>query len=216
MMLRRAALVVGFLALTASPLHGQEVRVGLSAFAGGFLPTNDLFDSVRLRPDTSSLIIFNLGLEPGLIVGGRLTVRFSRLALEAEAGYAFTSLDFPSVIVDAGANNDATVFLGSINALYDVIRAAFSPLSIYLSGGLGLVARGGDFFEPYNGTTSFSVALGGGFRYGLSPAAFLRFDIRDYISSFAPSTKSGFQFDSKLQNDLIGTIGLEISLSPSR
>jgi len=215
MMLRRATLVASFLALTAGPLQGQ-VRVGLSAFAGGFLPTNDLFDSVRLRPDTSSLIIFNLGLEPGLVVGGRLTVRLSRLAFEAEAGYAFSSLDIPSVLVNAGANNDATVFLGSINALYDVIRAAFSPLSIYLSGGVGFVARGGDFFQPYNGTTSFSLAFGGGFRYGLSPAAFLRFDIRDYISSFAPSTQTGFQFDSKTQNDLIGTIGLELSLSPSK
>ena len=215
MMCRRAALVVSLLALSATSLHGQ-VRIGLSAFTGGFLPTNDLFNSVRLRPDTSSLIIFNLGLEPGLLVGGRLTVRLSRLSLEAEAGYAFSSLDIPSVIVDAGANNDATVFLGSVNALYDVIRAAFSPLSVYLSGGLGLVARGGEFFEPYDGTTSFSLAVGGGFRYGLSPAAFLRFDIRDYISSFAPRTQGGFQFDSKTQNDLIATLGLEISLTPAQ
>ena len=215
MKLRRAALFISFLAVSAGPVQGQT-RVGLSAFAGGYLPTNDLFDSVRLRPDTSSLIIFNLGLEPGLLVGGRLTVRLSRLSLEAEAGYAFSSLDFPSVIVDAGVNNDATVFLGSINALYDVIRAAFSPLKIYLSGGLGLVARGGDFFEPYNGTTSFSAAVGGGFHYGLRPAIFLRFDIRDYISSFAPSTQGGFQFDSKLQNDLIATIGLEFSLTPAQ
>ncbi|KPK56635.1 MAG: hypothetical protein AMS21_12590 [Gemmatimonas sp. SG8_38_2] len=213
---RRLTLFVGFLGLAAGPLQGQQVRVGLSAFAGAYLPTNDLFDSVRLRPDTSSLIIFNLGQEPGLLVGGRLTVRFSRLSVEAEAGYAFASLDIPNAVVQAGANNDASVFLGSVNALYDVIRAAFSPLSIYLSGGLGIVARGGDFLDQFSGTTSLSLALGGGFRYGLSRTTFLRVDIRDYVSSFTPTARSGFEFDSKTQNDLIGTIGLEISLSPTQ
>ncbi|MEE9134172.1 MAG: outer membrane beta-barrel protein [Gemmatimonadota bacterium] len=214
-MTRRLAQAAVLLAISAAPLQGQ-VRVGLSAFVGGYLPTNDLFNSVRLRPDTSSAIIFNLGLEPGLLIGGRLTVRFSRLSVEAEAGYAFSSLDIPNVLVDAGASDDASVVLGSVNALYDIIRAAFSPLSVYLSGGIGFVARSGDFLRTLEGTTDLALAFGGGFRYGLSPTTFLRVDIRDYISSFAPRARGGFQFDSMAQHDLIGTIAVEFSLSPTR
>jgi hypothetical protein len=212
---RRLTLVATTLGLLATPASGQ-VKVGLSAFAGAYLPTNDLFDSVRLRPDTSSLIITNLGVEPALLLGGRVTVRFQRFSVEAEAGYAFTRLDIPSVLVNAGFPDDASVVLGSLNLLYDLYQAAFSPLSIHLSGGAGFVARGGEFLDSFDGTTDLAAVIGAGFRYGLSPVVFLRFDLRDYISSFAAKASSGFQFESKTQNDLVGTVSVEFSLAPAR
>jgi hypothetical protein len=214
-MIRRLTFIVTAAALLATPAYGQ-VKVGLSAFAGGYLPTNDLFDSVRLRPDTTSLIIFNLGLEPGLTLGGRITVRLQRVSVEAEAGYAFTRLDVPSVLSDGGAEDDASIVVGTLSVLYDVYQAAFSPLSIYLAGGAGFVARGGTFLDTFENTTDLSVMLGTGVRYGVSRLVCLRFDLRDYISSFAPTARSGFQFDSKLQNDLVGTVAVEFSLSPTR
>jgi hypothetical protein len=212
-MIHRVTLIVALVVCTTAPLEGQ-VRVGLSAFLGGYLPANNLFESVRLG-DTDQPIILNLGHEPGIVGGGRLTVRLSRFALEAEAGYALANLDIPSAVADE-IPGDASIFLGSLAVLYDVYRAPFSPLSIYLVGGGGLVARAGDFFDALEGTTDLAGTLGLGFRFGLAPAVFLRFDLRDYISSWAPRARDGFQFDSQLQSELIGTIAVEFSLTPSQ
>jgi len=212
-MIQRVTLILALAVGTAAPLDGQ-VRVGLSAFLGGYVPANNLFESVRLG-DTDQPIILNLGHKPGFVGGGRLTVRLSRFALEAEAGYALANLDIPSAIADE-VPGDASIFLGSLGVLYDLYRAPFSPLSIYLVGGGGLVARSGDFFDALEGTTDLAGTLGLGLRFGLAPAVFLRFDLRDYISSWAPRARDGFQFDSKLQSELIGTVAVEFSLTPSQ
>jgi hypothetical protein len=212
-MIRGVTLIVALVGCTASSLDGQ-VRVGLSAFLGGYLPAGNLFESVRLG-DVEQPIILNLGHEAGLVGGGRLTLRLSHLAVEAEAAYAASDLDIPRAVED-GVPSDASIFLGSLNVLYDIYRAPFSPLTIYLSGGGGLVARSGAAFDLLEGTADLAGTLGLGLRFGLSPAVFLRFDLRDYISSWAPRAEDGFQFDSQLQNELIGTIAVEFSLAPSR
>jgi hypothetical protein len=211
-MARALALAGTLLAALAAPLQAQ-VEVGLSAFAGAYLPLRNLFDSVRL--DETGPIVVNLGHVPGLLAGGRLTARFSRLAAEVEAGYAFSDLDVPEAAQSTAVSADATVFLGSLGVVYDFYRAPFSPLSMHVSGGVGLVARGGDFFERFGSTTSVAAAVGIGVRYGIAPAIYLRFDLRDYISSFSPSVDT-FEYEAKLQNDLILTAGVELSLAPAR
>lgn len=212
-MIRRVTLFVALAGCTASPLDAQ-VRVGLSAFLGGYLPANNLFESVRLG-DVDQPIILNLGHKAGIVGGGRLTLRLSRLAIEAEATYVSSDLDIPGAVAEE-VPSGASIFLGSLNALYDVYRAPFSPLTLYVSGGGGLVARSGSFFERFTGTTDVAGVLGVGLRFGLAPALFLRFDLRDYISSWAPRASDGFQFQSILQNELIGTIAVEFSLTPSQ
>ena len=212
-MIRRVTLIVALAGCSASPLDGQ-VRVGLSAFLGGYLPANNLFESVRLG-DVDQPIILNLGHKAGIVGGGRLTLRLSRLAIEAEATYGPSDLDIPSAVAD-DVPSDASIFLGTLNALYDIYRAPFSPLTLYISGGGGLVARSGAFFDRFTGTTDVAGVLGMGLRFGLAPAVFLRFDLRDYISSWAPRALDGFQFQPILQNELIGTIAVEFSLTPSQ
>jgi hypothetical protein len=207
-MFRRLMLSALLLASLATPLHGQ-VQVGLSGFAGGFLPLGELFEELRLGGQR----VANVSQEPGLIVGGRVTVWKSRFALDAEAAYAFSKVDLPSSIIDLGLDNSASVFVGSLNVLYVIFQAPFSPLSIYVSGGGGLVSRSGDFFDIFEGTTDLAGTLGIGLRFGLGSATQLRFDLRDYISSFAP-TRGVEEFDSRLQNDVIATIGLEFVLKP--
>lgn len=188
------------------------MQLGLSGYGGAYLPLSNLFAAVRVRPDTAQPIVLNLGQEPGLLAGGRLTVRLSRLAVEAEVGYGFSDLDLPT---EAGGLGDASVVLGSLNLLYDVIQAPFSPLSLFVSGGAGFLSRGGDFFDAFDGTTDIAGVLGLGVRIGLGGVTYLRFDIRDYISSFAPEA-GGFQFDSKVQNDLLATLALELVFAPAR
>ncbi len=207
-MIRRPMLTAALLVSLAAPLQGQ-VQVGLSTFAGGFLPVGELFDELRL----AGQIIANVSQDPGAGIGGRVTVWMSRFAIDVEAGYAFSNADLPKAIIDLGLDNSASVFVGSVNVLYVVFQAPFSPLRIYVSGGGGLVSRSGDFFDIFEGTTDVAGTLGIGLRFGLSRATQLRFDVRDYISSFAP-TRRDEAFDSKLQNDLIATIGLEFVLRP--
>jgi hypothetical protein len=209
-MLRRLALAAGLISALATPLQGQ-VNVGLSAFAGGYLPINDLFEEIQIAGRTVS----NLGQEPGLLFGGRITAWLSRFAIEAEAGYALSNIDLPSAIVDLGLSKDASVFVGSLNLMYVVFQAPFSPLNIYVSGGAGVVSRSGEFYDMFEGTTDFSGALGVGLRFGIGRAAYLRFDLRDYIYSFAP-TRRDEVFPSQTQNDVIATVGLEFVFTPAK
>ncbi|MGD2215430.1 MAG: hypothetical protein PVJ64_01685 [Gemmatimonadales bacterium] len=207
-MFRRLNLTAALLASLAAPVHGQ-VQVGLSTFAGGFLPVGELFEELRL----AGQIVANVSQDPAPAVGGRVTVWMSRFAIDAEVGYAFSNVDLPSAIVDLGLDNRASVLVGSVNVLYVFYQAPFSPLSIYVSGGGGLVSRSGEFFDIFQGTTDVAGSLGIGFRFGLGRATRLRFDVRDYISSFAP-TRRDDEFDSMLQNDVIATVGLEFVLRP--
>lgn len=213
-MIRRLATAAGMIAALAVPVHAQT-RVGLSAVAGGYLPAADLFDSLRPGGGDNPIVL-NLGHRPGPLIGGRLTLRLSRIAVEAEVAYAFADLDVPSILVDAGLSADASLFLGSLNVLYDLFRAPFSPLSLYASAGVGFVARRGDLLDAFEGATDPAGAIGLGVRFGLGPAIYLRFDLRDYISSFSATTRSGFTFDSKIQNDLLATLALEFVFAPAR
>ncbi|NIR45601.1 MAG: hypothetical protein GWN99_14390 [Gemmatimonadetes bacterium] len=209
-MTRRIALVVVLFALSATPLPGQ---VGLSGFSGGYLPLRNLFDAVRVGGETGPVIV-NLGQEPGVLLGGRLSVRIlSRLGVEVEASYALSALDLPptsELTVD-----DSNVLLASLNATWIFFKAPFSPMSLYLSGGFGVAARSGDFWVTFRDTSSFAGAFGLGLRYGLTPLLFLRFDLRNYVYSFEP-TAGAFTFESKTQSDLMATLALEFALTPAR
>lgn len=211
-MLRKMTLVAGLISALAVPAHAQ-VTMGLSAYSGGYLPVSDLFDQTRL----GTLPILNLGQEPAVLVGGRLTVWLSRLAVEAEVAYALSKLDMPDLAKEYGVEDKAGVFLGSLNVLYVFFQAPFSPLSLYVSGGAGLVSRGGDYLKNnFEGTSDVAGAFGAGLRFGLGPLAHVRFDIRDYISSFKPTNRQGEELDAKLQNDIVATLGLEFAFSPMR
>ena len=210
-MLRRLALVVGLSAATAAPLQGQ-VQVGLSPFIGAYLPMSNLFDSIRLGGEGGPVVL-NLGQQPSAMLGGRITVRvMSQLAIEAEAGYALSSLDVPRSADPVDGSSE--VILGSLNVMWIFFQAPFSPMSLHLTGGIGVTARNGDFWRNIKETTDLGGVLGFGIRYGLTPLIFLRFDFRDYIYSFAP-TAGNFTFESKLQNDLVASVALEFALKPA-
>lgn len=210
-MLRRLTVGVALLAAAAVPATAQ-VQVGLSAFAGGYLPTSSLFDAVRVGGDTG-LIILNLGQQPAVAVGGRLTVRvLKQLAVDGEVGYAFSTLDVPAA-ADPEAENGSSVVMASLSAMWIFYEAPFSPLSLYLTAGVGLSARDGDFWTEWEGTSNVGATFGLGLRYGLTPLLGLRFDLRDYVYSFQP-TIGNFTFESKTQNDLVISVALEFAFTP--
>lgn len=201
-----------FSLIVTTPTQAQ-VQVTLSPLAGGYIPTAELFERLSLGGGGGATIL-NVRQEMGPLLGGRVAVRLTRLVIEAEAGYVLSNLDLPREVVAAGVDDDASVFLGSLNVLYDIFQAPLSPLSLHVSAGGGLVARGGGLLDRLDGTTALAGALGVGARFGLSPLTSLRFDLRDYISSFSPSTRDGADLDAQLQNDLILTVGLELTFAP--
>ena len=210
-MVRSLALTAGLAVLLASPVQGQ-VSITISPFVGGYIPLANVFENIPL----AGRIVANVSHNPGLLLGGRLAIRKLKFGIEAEAGYALSNVDLPSQVTDeGGVPDDANVFLGSLNITYDVFQAPFTPLAFYLSAGVGLVSRSGDFYRNFQNTTDPAGALGVGVRFGLGPNARLRFDLRDYIYSFQAS-RGDAQQESKLQNDLIITVGVDFTFTPAR
>ncbi len=132
-LLRTLALATALMAVLASTLSAQA-SVGLSVFGGGFIPNGDVPLPGQTELDVSQ--------DAGLIVGGRLNVQFLRIGIEAEAGYAFASVD-PIVAEQRDFPDATTIFLGSVNLIFIIYQAPLSPLSIYVSAGGGLVNRRG-------------------------------------------------------------------------
>jgi hypothetical protein len=146
------------------------------------------------------------------MVGGRITVRvMSQLAIDLEAGYAFSTLNIP-LAADSEESNKSAVLLASLNAMWIFYEAPFSPLYFYLSAGVGWNSRDGDFWRQWDGTSSFGGTFGLGMRYGLTPLLGLRFDLRDYLYTFEPTIGS-FTFSPKTQNDLVISLAIDFVFS---
>ena len=208
-MIRSFVLTAGLAFVLVAPLQGQ-VSVTISPMAGVYLPVSNVLENIIL----GGRRIPNVKQDPGFLVGGRLGVRVAMIGVEAEAGYALSKVNIPQVIQDSGVSDDANVFLGSLNLTWDFFQAPFTPLALYVSAGGGITARSGEFWDRFGDTTSITGAVGLGLRLGLGPLARLRIDFRDYIYNFEPS-RGGEQLDGLLQNDLIATIGLDFTFSPT-
>jgi hypothetical protein len=90
-------------------------------------------------------------------------------------------------------------------------------VAFYVSGGIGIVSRSGDFFEGADDTSDIAGVVGVGLRYGLGPGWRIRFDVRDYISSFVNKELDELlDTGSKLQNDIMLTAGVEFFFNPGQ
>jgi len=187
---RSALLAVLAAALAASPLSAQETYLGAAVFGGAFFPTTDL-------------VADDLSQTTGFAFGGRLSVwALRRFGVELEGVYAISDVD--SYL--GKQSGWAGAF--SMNLVYSILKPPLEPLDIYLSGGLGLIKRGSDFFEEEDELqelTDVAGVIGTGIRYGVRRNLYIRVDVKDYISSFTKPYE-----DSELQNDLLVTAGIEV------
>lgn len=208
-----AALALLFSLVPSSLAAQQPVQFTVSGFGGVYIPAGDLFDQLSAEG------ALRFGQETSFTLGGRLAVwPIPRLGIEVEGAYAGSDVEFKGAFLGETAFDttlSANAFYGSLNVIYTVIRPPFEPLAIYVSGGIGLVARGGFFFDDFfqsldqrleTETTDVAGVAGFGIRYGISPLLNIRGDFKDYISSYRPFAGS----DSKLQNDLLITVALEV------
>ncbi|KPK81419.1 MAG: hypothetical protein AMS25_06555 [Gemmatimonas sp. SM23_52] len=213
----------------ARPAAAQEqAAITVMPFVGLYLPTADLV-SDQIVPEPAPLQIETINMEQrtGLALGLRAGRSLSnRVYVELEILYASSEIKLSGTRREPADQPTSTLsarVLGlGANALLEVFRAPFTPFAIHLLGGLGLVSRGGEFFNEgggvgdaffgsLDGGTALALILGTGFRYGLSPKTSIRLDLRDYISSYAQSLPGG-QLDAELQNDFWVSGGVELTL----
>jgi hypothetical protein len=215
----RVALLVAVLALVPTRMPAQ-VQVGISGFGGIYLPTADMFAGVVPIENVSiPAVSVDFGQKTGFALGGRVAVwPTTRIGIEAEAAYSPSNVKLNILGSVFSGDYDASVFLGSLNLMWAFIRPPLEPLSIYVSGGVGFVSRGGSFYDEVGveSTADLAGVAGLGLKYGLARGLWVRFDVRDYISSYqdqrltdAALTGGG----AKLQNDLLILVSLEYFLN---
>lgn len=218
----RAAVLTLLIALAPSSLAAQA-QFAVSAFGGVYLPTADLFDGV-VPVDTFGPSSLKFKQSTGFTFGARLAVwPTARIGIEAEAAYVSSDVEGDFIVASGGrlipvsGTESGSLLLGSLNLMYALIRPPLEPLSIYVSGGVGFVSRGGDAFDNFEDTSDIAGVVGLGLKYGVAKGLWIRVDLRDYISSFEEKALSRFALqggESKLQNDLLVVAGLELFLSP--
>jgi opacity protein-like surface antigen len=225
----RAVVLVLTLALVPSSLSAQT-QVAISGFGGAYLPASDLTTgifnfspgSIPGFPAFSGDVAATFRQKTAFQFGGRATVwPTQRFGIEAEAAYALSDLnvDLLVPIIDPGPpltvnlfegsdKINSSVFLGSVNVVFGLIRPPLEPLVVFISGGIGFVSRGGDAGRIFDSTSNVAFTWGFGLKYGVARGLWLRADVRDYIYKFDAGIE---QLKSKWQNDLLVSAGLEVS-----
>lgn len=209
----RAAVLAALMCMLPSTLSAQQFTIG--PFGGLYDATNDLYDELG---ETTFL---RLGQNIGGTFGARIAIwPSSRFGIEVEASAVASDVRIRVASLESGSvdsNTTGNLFMGSINLVWAFIRPPLEPLVVYVSGGVGVVARDGDWVDfldeflnrvdlTYQKPTDFAGVLGLGLKYSMARHFNIRGDIKDYISSFQVEDLPG---NSRLQNDLQITVGIE-------
>jgi len=218
MRLYRALGLALALALLPSSMPAQT-QFAVSGFGGVFLPASDLLSGIFPLEELGTEAAATFRQKTAFQVGGRLTVwPTPRFGIEAEAVYALSDMHVDLLIPDAGPplglaegedDFDANVLMGSVNAVFALIRPPLEPLVVFVSAGIGFVSRGAeleDGTDIFEDKTDIAGTWGFGLKYGVARGVWLRGDVRDYVSVFQEG-----DLESKWQNDLLVSVGLEYS-----
>lgn len=186
---------------SAAPLTAQGFSV--SPQIGFYIPTQNLYELANGE---------TYKLEAGPSFGARLGYWFgSRFGIEASGAYIPTTFAFTS----AGSqvtSQDAKLFNGSGQAVLYILPRT-SPLSLYLSGGVGVVSRGGVAFTDDAESTDVTGVIGAGAGISLGGMALtIGADLFAYNAAYAGSAQTSETFQ---QRDLQLKLGLGIPFGGS-
>jgi hypothetical protein len=141
-------------------------------------------------------------------VGGRLTFWLgSSFGIEGAGSFALSGTRFTSddPSDNAGVSLSGTLITGSGRLLY---RPARTNLHFLIGG--GVVSRGGDSWDGFDGKTDIAGVAGFGVRAAVTPKFALNVNVEGFVYSMNPSS-TFLTYDSKLQADIYVVIGVPIS-----
>jgi hypothetical protein len=196
---RACAAVV--IAALASPLATLEAQGGveLTPFVGAFVPLSNVMDQNDAQ----------VKHKPNVIGGARATLRGTgRMRLEGVLAVAAGAVQ--GTQGSSEPEVEGRVVLASVRAVWG-LGAASGASGWHLTTGLGILSRGSVAYESLDGATDIGAVIGIGTRTKIGERWSLRVDLEDNISS-AEFELNGASSGSKLQNDLMLSVGLVIPL----
>jgi hypothetical protein len=193
-----AALVIAAL---VTPVASLEAQGGfeLTPFVGAFVPLSNVMDQngseVKHQPNLAGGI--------RATAGGAGRMRFEGVVAMAGGAVKGTSSGSEPEV-------EGRVILASVRALWGLGGGSGASMW-HLTTGVGILSRGAFAYESLDGTTDIGAVLGIGTRARIGETWSLRIDLEDNISS-AEFEFGGASSGSKLQNDLMLSVGLVIPL----
>jgi outer membrane beta-barrel protein len=192
-------LAIGF--LPVQPLKAQTpLQLDITPFAGAAVFPGDLADELLLCGGLVCDRIDGVGMKAGVAFGVHGGVRFGAWSVEGTFALVPTSLEGTSIIGQT-VSVDTNLTLYGVDLLY-TLPTENPLLEVFLAGGAGAKTHSPSDEESQ---TNVMGNLGAGVRVWLSPSMAVRFEGRDYISSF--DSEGG----SSLQNDILFSVGLSFS-----
>jgi hypothetical protein len=193
---RKATVIaaVATLAATFQTPAAAQGGVNLVPWAGVYVPTRNSIS--RLGAD-----IFQRDVS--VIGGARLTFwGTSVVGFEATGGYA------PARFSGETINEVNSNLLVANARLLLALSPVTNRVGFYIGAGPALLTRGRNTFDDDKSTTDFGGTAGLGLRFALGESGntAVRLDFEDYLYN------GDFGGGDKFQNDLVGSLGLSISL----
>lgn len=187
-----------YCAFGVAPAAAQGI--GVTPYVGGYVPLAEVIDDAGGTAEH----------EVGVVFGARVG-RWWPGGLGVEGGLAYALSDVSAAVPGLLAASDAaSVFLVSVKALYRFGLAA-RAVTFHIGGGGAWVSRGGDAYEGTRGTADLGAVANVGASITLGPRLAIRLDAEDYITS-ARFEADLDQTESKLQNDLVLSAGVRVSV----
>ena len=222
-----ASIAAGALLVAPSLGGAQTVRkVVLTPYAGVFAPTTNLAEFGAAGGGASASI--NLKQKTALALGANASFWFTeRTAVELGAAYAFsdakgsvgvsgTGQDFA-----ASMSDNAYAILASAKLMVSLLPTT-SPVNLRFGVGPALVSRGGSAYKAdevgkLTGLTDFGGAVSLCTKVPITKLVALRVRGESFMYSAklgfkdAVDPTNNFKFDSKFQNDLLFSAGLQFA-----
>ena len=187
--------------LNAGPLEAQSpVKLELTAFAGAAVFPGTLAEELLVCEGIVCDRVQDVGMKTGIALGAHAGARLGAWSVEGTVAFAPSSFEGTSTL-GSTRSVETNLLLYGVDLLFTL--PGENPLmEVFLAGGAGAKTH-----SPSDGESQTNVMgnLGVGLRVWLSPALALRFEGRDYVSSFEGEGASS------LQNDLLFSVGLNLS-----
>ncbi|HYF40466.1 MAG TPA: outer membrane beta-barrel protein [Gemmatimonadales bacterium] len=197
----RVVMAGGVLLAAAQPLLAQKISI--TPNIGVYVPTTELVKAASGE---------EFKQEMSITLGGRLGIMLSdRLGFEFTGAYAPSDLKVTASGL-GDQNEDANIFTGSGRVSFHVIPQT-SPISLLVTGGVGVVNRSGAFYADVEKKTDIGGTLGATAGFRLGRLIHLSVSAEDYI--YKPKAEiPGFGPDDekKMQNDIHLSFGVGIPL----